>query len=42
MVKFLLWLILLAIPFRLIGVTIGSAVDLVRADVGSPARLLGR
>jgi hypothetical protein len=62
MVKFLLWLILLAvawplailvliaypfvwllsIPFRLAGVTVKSAIDLVGAILGAPARILGR
>lgn len=62
MVKFLLWLILLAvawplailvllaypliwllsIPFRLVGVTISSAIDLVGAILRAPARLLDR
>jgi hypothetical protein len=61
MVKFLLWLLLLAVcwplalvalvlwpivwllslPFRLVGIVAGSAVELVRAILLLPARLLG-
>lgn len=60
MVKFLLWLILLALcwplalaalilyplvwllllPFRLVGIAVGGALDLVWAVVTLPARLL--
>jgi len=61
-VKFLVWLILLAvawplailalvaypliwllsIPFRLLGVTVSSAIDLVGTILRAPSRLVGR
>jgi len=35
----LVWLLLL--PFRLLGIAVGSAFDLLRAVITLPARLLG-
>ena len=32
---------LLAIPFRIVGISVAAALDLVRAAVTFPARLLG-
>lgn len=34
----LVWLLLL--PFRLVGIAVGSVLDLVRAILGLPARLV--
>ena len=31
---------LLGLPFRLVGVSVGGALDLVRSIIGLPARLL--
>ena len=42
-VALLLWPILwlLSIPFRLVGISVGAVLDLVKAVVTLPARLLG-